>query len=86
MIEEKKSSKQNWVGILVSVVCLAAIFFFIEPSQIWEGLKSANYWYLLLTALGIVLLLVVRAWRWRFMLENEIAIMPTFHIQNIGFC
>ena len=85
MIEEKKSSKQIWVGILVSVVCLAAIFFFIEPSQIWEALKSANYWYLLLTALGIVLFLVVRAWRWRFMLENEIAIMPTFHIQNIGY-
>ena len=85
MKEEKKSSSQIWVGILVSVVTLAAIFFFIEPSQIWQALKSANYWYLLLTALGIVLFLVVRAWRWRFMLENKIAIAPTFHIQNIGY-
>ncbi|MBE2223359.1 MAG: flippase-like domain-containing protein [Anaerolineae bacterium] len=85
MEDEKKGSKQLWVGILVSVICLAAIFFFIEPSQIWEALKSANYWYLLLTALGITLFLVIRAWRWRFMLENEVAIMPTFHIQNIGY-
>lgn len=74
-----------WVGILVSILCLAAIFLFIEPSQIWEALKSANYWYLLLTTLFIILYLVIRAWRWRFMLENEIAISPTFHIQNIGY-
>ena len=85
MKEEKKSSSQLWVGILVSVVCLAAIFFFIEPALIWEALKSANYGYLFLTAMGIVLFLVVRAWRWRFMLENDIAIAPTFHIQNIGY-
>jgi glycosyltransferase 2 family protein len=85
MKEEKKSSTQMWVGILVSVVCLAAIFFFIEPTQIWESLKSANYWYLLLTTLSIILYLIIRAWRWRFMLENEIAITPTFHIQNIGY-
>ncbi len=85
MEEEKKSSKQVWVGLLVSVICLAAIFFFIEPAQIWESLKSAHYGYLLLTTLGIILYLLIRAWRWRFMLENKIAITPTFHIQNIGY-
>jgi len=85
MKEEKKSSKQMWVGILVSVVCLAAIFFFIEPVQIWEALKSANYWYLLLTTLSLIVYLVIRAWRWRFMLQNEVSITPTFHIQNIGY-
>jgi uncharacterized protein (TIRG00374 family) len=85
MNEDKKSSKQVWVGILVSVVCLAAIFFFIEPAQIWEALKHANYGYLLLTGLGIALFLVIRAWRWRFMLENDIPFAPTFHIQNIGY-
>ena len=85
MKEEKKSSSQLWVGIGVSVLCLGAIFFFIEPALIWQALKSANYGYLLLTAIGIVLFLVVRAWRWRFMLENDIAIAPTFHIQNIGY-
>ena len=85
MEEEKKSSKQVWVGIGVSIICLAAIFFFIEPAQIWESLKSAHYGYLLLTTLSIILYLLIRAWRWRFMLENEIAITPTFHIQNIGY-
>jgi len=85
MKEEKKSSKQMWGGILVSVVCLAAIFFFIEPVQIWEALKSANYWYLLLTTLSLIVYLIIRAWRWRFMLQNEVFITPTFHIQNIGY-
>jgi uncharacterized protein (TIRG00374 family) len=85
MKEEKKNSKQIWAGVLISGVCLAAIFFFIEPAQIWESLKNANYGYLLLTALGIVLFLAFRAWRWRFMLENEVLLVPAFHIQNIGY-
>ncbi|MFO7683305.1 MAG: lysylphosphatidylglycerol synthase transmembrane domain-containing protein [Chloroflexota bacterium] len=85
MKEEHESSRQLWLGILVSVICLAAIFFFIEPEQIWEALKQANYGFLLLTAVGIILFLVVRAQRWRFMLENDIPYMPTFHIQNIGY-
>lgn len=83
--QEKKGSSQIWIGILVSVVCLAAIFFFIEPTQIWEALKGANYWYLLLAALGIAMFLAIRAWRWQFMLENDIPYLPTFHIQNIGY-
>lgn len=85
MQEGKKGSGQLWLGILVSVICLAAIFFFIEPAQIWAALQQANYGYLLLSALGMALFLLVRAWRWRFILENEIAYAPAFHIQNIGY-
>jgi uncharacterized protein (TIRG00374 family) len=85
MEEEQQSSRQLWPGILISIICLAAIFLFIDPSQIWQALIQANYWYLLLTAAGIALSLVVRAQRWRFMLENDIPYKPAFHIQNIGY-
>jgi uncharacterized protein (TIRG00374 family) len=85
MNEERKKSGQVWLGILISVISLAAIFLFIEPAQIWEALKTARYGYLLLTAVGVILFLLIRAWRWRFMLENEIPYAPTFHIQNIGY-
>lgn len=83
--QHSNGRRQFWLGMLISVLCLVGIFFFISPAQIFEALKSANYAYLLLTALGIVGFLVVRAVRWRFMLSNDAPWITVFHIQNIGY-
>lgn len=77
--------RQFWLGMALSVICLAAIFFFISPEEIWAALQTARYGYLLLTALGVILFLVLRAVRWRFMLNNDVGYMQVFHIQNIGY-
>ena len=68
---ERGSQRQVWVGILVSVASLAAIFFFIKPAELWAALKTAQYGYLVFTVLGIVLFLFIRGVRWRFMLNND---------------
>lgn len=77
--------RQMWLGILVSIASLAAIFFFIEPAAIWSALQTANYAYLLLAAGGIFLFLLLRAVRWRFMLRHDAPLSTVFHIQNIGY-
>lgn len=77
--------RQVWLGVLASVASLAAIFFFIEPAAIWEALQTANYGYLLLTAVNIPLFLLLRAVRWRFLLRHEAPLPTVFHIQNIGY-
>jgi len=78
-------NRQVWLGIIFSLLCLAAIFYFIRPQEIIEALKTARYGYLLLSAAAIVLFMYIRAIRWRFMLNNDAPIMTVFHIQNIGY-
>ena len=77
--------RQMWLGALVSILSLGAIFFFIEPTAIWAALQTANYSYLLLTAVGITLFLLLRAIRWRFLLRNEAPFATIFHIQSVGY-
>lgn len=79
------NKRQFWFGMVLSFICLAAIFFFIEPSEILAALQTARYGYLLLCALGIVLFLLLRAFRWRFLLSNDAPWLQIFHIQNIGY-
>ncbi|MCA9935752.1 MAG: flippase-like domain-containing protein, partial [Anaerolineales bacterium] len=82
---ERGNNRQVWIGILVSVVSLTAVFFFIKPADLWAALKTAQYGYLVFTVLGIVIFLFFRAVRWRFMLNNDPPYGQVFHIQNIGY-
>lgn len=84
--EARKGQWQLWVGLLVGVACLAAVFvFYARPGEIIETLRHVHPGYLALGALGIVVFLVIRAVRWRFMLDNAVPYAQVFHIQNIGY-
>ncbi len=76
---------QLWVGILISALCLVAIFLIIDPGEIWRALQSAQPAYLLLGVAGILGFMAVRAVRWRFMLGNAVPLGKVFHVQNIGY-
>ncbi len=83
--ENSKQRAQLWVGVLISILCLAAIFLLIDPGEILDALRTAHYGYLGLSAVGIVAFLILRAIRWRFILNNQVAWGQVFHIQNIGY-
>lgn len=86
MVQESgKRRIQFWLGIIISVACLAAIFLLIDPASIVAALKEADYGYLGLSALGIFTFLVLRAIRWRFLLGHGISWQKVFHVQNIGY-
>lgn len=77
---------QLWLGILIGAISLAAVFIlYASPAEIVAALRSVNGGYLLLSAAGIAGFLVIRAIRWRFMLDNAIPYRSVFHIQNIGY-
>lgn len=84
-MEPKQNNRQFWLGIIVSVLCLAAIFIFIDPRDIWASLRTVRVGYLALMSLGIVVFLLLRAVRWRFMLARNMLWLPVFHIQNVGY-
>ncbi len=81
----KQQKIQLAVGILVSIICLVAIFIFIPIKDVIAALRTANYGYLGITTLSIIGFLILRAIRWRFMLNNSVPYSQIFHIQNIGY-
>ena len=80
-----QNRRQFWVGIGTSVVSIVIILLLIDPSEIIDSLKQADLSYIGLSALGILVFMMIRAIRWRYMLANEISWVKTFHIQNIGY-
>lgn len=85
MSTQKTQSRQNWIGIIISLISLGAILFFVKPIDIWEALKHAEWSYVLLMVVGLVVFLVFRAVRWQFMLTRGTPWRSVFHIQNIGY-
>jgi hypothetical protein len=83
--QPNKNRRQVWLGILLSLISLAAIFFFIKPQEILLALQTVRYSYLIFTGLGIIAFLAIRAVRWRYMLDNDAPWTTIFHIQNIGY-
>ena len=84
--QSRKGQWQLWVGLLVGVACLAAVFlFYARPGEIIDNLRHVHVGYLLLGALGVAVFLALRAIRWRFMLDNAPPYGQVFHIQNIGY-
>jgi uncharacterized protein (TIRG00374 family) len=100
MDESGKSKRiQLWVGLAISLACMAAIFIFVKPAEIIDALKDARYELWLLAILSVLLFMVLRAIRWQFMLNarsSSEASLPSgtpsgvpygtvFNIQNIGY-
>ncbi|MCB8944323.1 MAG: flippase-like domain-containing protein [Ardenticatenaceae bacterium] len=84
-MKETAQRRQFWIGMGISLLCLIAIFFFISPRDIWQALQTADYGFLALSALCVFIFMVIRAVRWRFMLNNDVPWGQVFHIQNIGY-
>lgn len=69
----------------ISAISIVVIFLLVNPAEIVAALRQANIAYLGLGSLGVLLFMIIRAVRWRFMLDNEISWGQVFHIQNIGY-
>ena len=69
----------------VSALSIALILYLVKPSEILDALQQANILYIGYSTVGILLFMVIRAVRWRYMLANEISWSELFHIQNIGY-
>lgn len=83
--EAAKKRKQIGLSLLVSAVCVAAILLFIDPIEVAEAVRRTRFLYFLPAALGVLLFVLLRAARWRFMLDGKVPYLRVFHIQNIGY-
>jgi uncharacterized protein (TIRG00374 family) len=79
-----QKKRKFWLGIVISLLCLGGMFWLIRPSDIAQAIQKANPYFLLWTAFYLLVYLLVRAVRWRFLLGNRVAQGELFHMQNIG--
>lgn len=80
-----QNRRQFWIGIGVSALSIILILLLIDPKEIWVTLQQADVSYIGWSAVGILIFMMIRAIRWRYMLANEISWAQLFHIQNIGY-
>jgi uncharacterized protein (TIRG00374 family) len=88
---QSSSRLRFWIGLAVSVLCLAAVFVFIDPGEILAAMADTHYELWLLAGVSLFVFMLFRAIRWRFMLNSgvapnaRVAYGRVFHIQNIGY-
>ncbi len=76
-----------WLGVLISIVFLAVALRGLDLRHFWATLKEANYWWIL-PGVGVYCIAVlVRTWRWHYMLRHIKAIptMRLFPVVVIGY-
>jgi len=83
--QERNNRWQIWLGIAISVFSLVAIFFFVEPQAVLVALRTTRFGFVLLAGVGVIIFLIIRAIRWRYLLSNDVPWNTVFHIQNIGY-
>lgn len=76
---------QLWIGIIISVACLVAIFLVVDSAELLAALRTTQPLYLVFAILFLLIYMLLRAVRWRYMLENKISVRRVFHLQNIGY-
>jgi glycosyltransferase 2 family protein len=77
----------EWKTVAATAV-IAIIFFifalFIDWREVWAQLRQADYGYLLLASLLLLIGLVAYAVRWRLLMRNLPSLRRTFHASNIA--
>ncbi|MFQ5911711.1 MAG: lysylphosphatidylglycerol synthase transmembrane domain-containing protein [Nitrospinota bacterium] len=66
-----------WLGILVSAAAVAAILFQIDFRDAADAFRTAHYGWVLPAAITSLVLIFIRAWRWRYLLRDDL--QASFH-------
>lgn len=78
---------QFWVGVLISVVFLYFALQGLNLGDFWQSVKTANYWWILPGIAVYFVAVVVRAWRWHYLLKpvKKVPTRTMFPITCIGY-
>jgi glycosyltransferase 2 family protein len=78
---------QLWVGLIISAFFLYLTLRGMKFAEIWQAFKQANFWWLLPGIAIYFVGLLVRSWRWHYMLRpiKDIPSMRLFPIVTMGY-
>lgn len=74
-------------GFLISVLGLYLAFRKFDGAEFWASLRQTNLWIFGLSMVVMVLMVVVRAWRWKYLIYplNNLPVKKLFEMEMIGF-
>lgn len=80
-------SKKIWIGLIVSAVFLYLAVRKVQPAELWEAMRQARYFWLLPASALTIVAFVIRAWRWRYLMQSvrRIGFGASFSATMIGF-
>jgi hypothetical protein len=87
-LRQYRSTILNVLRIAVSIVLLTIIFTTIDLQAFWQVIQHANLWWLLGAAAMMLAGVVIRAWRWKILLDSiqvVVALRELTAIYFIGF-
>ncbi len=78
---------QLLLGILISALFLWLALSGLRLTDVWSAVRTANYWWILPGVGAYMLGLVVRAWRWHYLLRplKSVSTSTIFPIVTIGY-
>lgn len=77
-------SKAAWIGIALSVIAIAILFWRIDLRDLAAALGRADTVWLLPALAGLFAILFVRAWRWSVLMGGA-RFWTTYHANAIGY-
>ncbi|MGZ4857487.1 MAG: UPF0104 family protein [Methanobacteriaceae archaeon] len=69
---------------LVSLLILVLLVLWIGPQKMWEVIKTANWWLILLAVFIHLFVVWVRSVRWGFIIQQPLAFRKNFVVKTIG--
>ena len=78
---------QFWGGLAISAVFLWLVLRGLQPDDVWEALREAEYWWLAPGIASYMVAVWARAWRWHYLLRplKRIPLRVSFPIVAIGY-
>jgi len=61
----------NWIGLALSLACIFLIAQKMDFARVWTALAQADYWWVVLALTNVVLILALKAVRWRLLFYPE---------------
>ena len=79
--------KLFWLGLLISAVFLYIAFREIQFTELWRTLAQVQFWWLLPGLLFYFSAVLLRTWRWRYLLKplRPVSMQTLFPIVAIGY-
>jgi uncharacterized protein (TIRG00374 family) len=76
-----------WLGLLVSAVFAYFAVRDVRLGDVWGGLRTSNYWWLIPSLLALATSVFVRTIRWQYLFSKETrpALGPTFRATIVGY-